>query len=156
MKTSTTRLQSAGYLLLLTSFKEWLETLGYSPLSIPGLTLAINHFLQYQEANHKSSIDQLAATDANNFIAHIQDRKQLSSGHINKQIQALQLFSKYLRVTGKSDTGFVLERLKEHRRKPVSLDRRNKAALYRNRRQCAGHERPGHADSVLRLRTALT
>jgi integrase/recombinase XerD len=138
---STTQLQSAGYILLFRSFKEWLETLGYSPLSIPALTLAISHFLKYQESNHKPSIDHLAATDANNFITHMQDRKQLSSGHINKQIQALQLFSKYLRVTGRSNTGFVLERLKEHRRKPVWLSIEEIKQLY-----------TATADSVLGMR----
>lgn len=130
VKSKTVPLQEAGYKLLCLSFKEWLQLLGYSPLSIPTLTLSITHFLKYQESSNKLSIDELEATDANQFIAHIQNGKMISNGHINKQIQSLKLLSRYLRETGRASTGFVLERLPETRRKPSWLTKPEIQRLY--------------------------
>jgi integrase/recombinase XerD len=129
-------LKGSEYTLLLQSFKEWLELLNYSPFSIPGLTGSIRDFLYYEEQNEKLSLAQLEATDANEFIQHLQQqtgertRKPFSTGHINKQIQALQLFSRYIRETGKCNTGFMLERMEEVRGKPAWLTKQEIKALY--------------------------
>jgi site-specific recombinase XerD len=45
----------------------------------------------------------------------------LNNGSINKHIQALKLFSKYLRETGRSNVGFALQQLPETRTIPVWL-----------------------------------
>ena len=85
---------SGEYILLLAGFKEWLQLLNYSPLGIPGLRANLRNFLQYQEQTGKTELRQLEATDANNFIAHLQNatgersKKNHSAGHINKHIQA--------------------------------------------------------------------
>jgi len=127
---------SSEYLLLLQSFKEWLELLNYSRFSIPGLSGSIRDFLYYLEQNDKPSLPQLKATDASDFINHLQQqtgertRRPFSTGHINKQVQALQLFSRYIRETGKSNTGFTLERLEETRGKPAWLTKAEVQALY--------------------------
>jgi integrase/recombinase XerD len=111
-------LQSTEYKLLLIGFADWLTLLNYSVFSIPNLRRTVYHFLQYLEQQHKVTISQLQAIDATNYIAQIQVLKNTSPGHINKQIQGLKLFSKYLRVTGKSNIGFALERLTEIRTNP--------------------------------------
>ena len=136
MKKKPIALQSAAYKLLLQSFTEWLQLLNYSPLSIPALTRSVHEFLQYQELNNKLSLQQLAATDANNFIELLQTQigqrtgKPLSNGHINKQIQSLKLLSKYIRQSGKSIVGFSLHRLEERRSKPVWLTKHEMQQLY--------------------------
>lgn len=127
MKKKESPLRSSEYKLLLQSFTEWLQLLNYSPLSIPALTRSVHEFLQYQEGNNKPSLQQLAASDANDFIELLQTQtgqrtgKPLSSGHINKQVQALLLFSKYIRETDRSSIGFSLQRLEERRSKPTWL-----------------------------------
>lgn len=127
---------SSEYILLLQSFKEWLELLNYSRFSIPGLTGSIRDFLYYQECSEKLSLVQLEATDASNFIRHLQQqtgvrtRRPFSTGHINKQVQALQLFSRYIRETGKSNVGFMVDRLEETRGKPAWLTKPEIQALY--------------------------
>jgi integrase/recombinase XerD len=129
-------LNSSEYILLAQSFKEWLELLNYSPFSIPGLTGSIRDFLYSLEQQDKSSLGQLEATDAIDFIKHLQQqtgartRRPFSTGHINKQVQALQLFSRYIRETGKSNVGFVLERLDETRGKPTWLTKPEIQSLY--------------------------
>ncbi|MEO7311328.1 MAG: tyrosine-type recombinase/integrase [Chitinophagaceae bacterium] len=125
-----TPIASAGYILLHQGFTEWLQLLGYSVLSIPALSGTISHFLQYQERNNKAAIEQLEATDANQFLQELQARKAYSNSHINKQVQSLKLFSKYIRETGRSPTGFNLERLPELRAKPHWLTKPELQALY--------------------------
>jgi integrase/recombinase XerD len=127
MKKKPEALRSSEYIVLLQSFTEWLQLLNYSPLSVPALARSVHEFLQYQELNHKPSLQQLAASDANRFIELLQTQtgqrtgKPLSNGHINKTIQALLLFSKYIRETKRSGIGFSLQRLEERRSKPAWL-----------------------------------
>lgn len=79
---------------------------------------------------------QLEAADATAFIKHLQQQtgertgRPFSAGHINKQIQALNLFSQYIRQTGRSNMGFVLDRLPETRGKPTWLTKREIQSLY--------------------------
>jgi integrase/recombinase XerD len=136
MNTSKTILQSGEYKLLLQSFTEWLVLLNYSAWSLPGLKATINDFFRYQESIEKQSLEQLTATDANEFIHYLQTKmsrrknEPYSHSHINKQIQALKLLSRYLRETGRSNTGFNLQRLEEQRIKPVWLTKEEMARLY--------------------------
>jgi integrase/recombinase XerD len=136
MATSKVNLQTGAYILLLQSFKEWLTVLNYSVFSVPGLTKTVKDFLLYQEENNKPALDQMTATDATTFIEELKTKtgertgKPLSNGHINKQIQALNLFSKYIRETGRSPQGFSLKRLEEIRSKPGWLTKTEIQALY--------------------------
>lgn len=130
MKKKPIALQSAAYKLLLTGFTEWLTLLNYSAFSIPCLARAVKDFFEYQEATGKLSLEQLMATDANEFIELLQAKNMYSNGHINKQIQALKLLSKYIRQSGKSVVGFSLQRLEERRSKPVWLTKEEMQLLY--------------------------
>lgn len=130
MKKKPIALQSAAYKLLLQSFTEWLTLLNYSQFSIPGLARAVRDFFYYQEAISKTTLEQLTATDANHFIELLQEKNIYSNGHINKHIQALKLFSKYIRETKRSNTGFSLQRLEERRSKPTWLTKEEMQLLY--------------------------
>lgn len=136
MEEKQSKLQSSEYKLLLSNFREWLELLGYSVLSIPGLTGSVKSFLEYQELNNKPTLEQLSATDAGDYTELLQTqtgertKRPLSNAHINKQVQALKLLSTYLRQTQKSDIGFNIERLEETRSKPTWLTKQEIAQLY--------------------------
>ncbi|MBC7688239.1 MAG: tyrosine-type recombinase/integrase [Aquabacterium sp.] len=127
MKNKPTGLQSSQYILLLESFTQWLQLLNYSVFSIPALSGTVQSFLLYQEATGKIILEQLMAGDANNFMDLLHNKigersgKALSIGSINKHIQALKLFSKYIRETGRSNVGFALQQLAETRTIPVWL-----------------------------------
>ena len=82
MKPKPVLLKSEAYLLLHQSFREWLELLGYSALSIPGLAGTIRDFLLYQEQNNKSNLEQLAAGDANDFIKSMQTKTGERTGRL--------------------------------------------------------------------------
>jgi len=136
MDKKLSQLKTAEYILLLQSFKDWLTVLNYSVFSIPGLTKTVKDFLLFQEENNKPALDQMMAPDAITFIEGLKiktgerTKKPLSNGHINKQIQALNLFSKYIRETGRGNPGFTLTRLEEIRSKPGWLTKPEIQALY--------------------------
>ena len=137
MNTSkVTPIKSGEYKLLLQGFSEWLTILNYSSYSLPGLSGSVQIFLKYQEENNKSSLQQLTAADANSFIAALQTRtgtrtnKPFTGGYLNKQVQALKLFSRYIRETGRSSIGFTLQRLEEQKSKPVWLTKEEIQKLY--------------------------
>lgn len=87
-------------------------------------------FLHYQEATGKTVLGQLAATDAQQFLTAMQNRKPYSNGYINKLIQSLHLFSKYIRATGKSSIGFDLQLLPNERDTPCYLTKAEMQTLY--------------------------
>jgi integrase/recombinase XerD len=136
MENKENKLQNSEYTLLSESFRQWLILLNYSRFSIPGLAGSVRHFLLYQQQRNKPTLEHLAASDANDFIKTLQVKtgertgRPLSPGHINKCIQALNLFSKYIRQTGKSAVGFTLKRLEEKRAKPSWLTKTEIQALY--------------------------
>jgi integrase/recombinase XerD len=118
-------LQSAAYKLLLIGFADWLQIQNYATVSQHNRQ--VNHFLKHQEQREKYSIAQLIATDANEFL---QTKITASNNHKNKMIQSLKLFNKYLQVTGKTEIGFVLERLPATRNKPNYLTKQEIIQLY--------------------------
>ena len=93
-------------------------------------------FLADQEARGKDSLQQLVAGDATAFIEGQQTRigirtgRGFSAGHINKYIQSLQLFSRYIRQTGKSGIGFTLELVEGTSATPTWLTRAEIRRLY--------------------------
>lgn len=122
--------------LLLRGLEQWLKVLGYSELSIPTILQGVQQFMIWLDAKEIHHLDQLQATYANEYMEHEQQRlgkrsgKPLSAGHLNKQIEALQLFSKYLRQTGKYATGFDLKRVEEQRALPTYLTQVEIQQLY--------------------------
>jgi len=129
-------LHSDEHKLLQQGFGQWLEVLGYAPSSVVSLPRHLVEFLQGQEARGKYSLQQLTAGDAAAFIEQqqiqvgIRTGRGFSAKYINKYIQALQLFSRYIRQTGKSGVGFTLEWLEEDSPLPVWLTRAEIRRLY--------------------------
>ncbi|MBS0030030.1 tyrosine-type recombinase/integrase [Chitinophaga sp. 22321] len=129
-------LRSSEHVLLCAGFKQWLETLNYADSSVYNLPRHVGEFLHYQERHGKMGLQQLTAADASSYIDHlklqtgIRTGRGYSAGHINKYVQALQLFSRYLRETGKSGIGFNLEWMEDSRNKPVWLTVQEIRQLY--------------------------
>jgi integrase/recombinase XerD len=127
---------SGQWTLLLHGLKQWLTVLGYSELGIPSILQAVQQFMIWLQANDIHALGQLQDTHANAYMQQEQQRlghrsgKPLSTGHMNKQIQALLLFNKYLRETGKYPTGFNLKRLEEQRPLPAYLTKAEIQQMY--------------------------
>ena len=129
-------LHSDEYKLLQQGFAEWLAILGYANTSVVSLPRHVREFLHYQEQGCKTSLVQLEAPDASLFIEQIKVKigprtgKGYSCGHINKYIQALNLFSTYIRQTGRTGIGFTLALMEDPRNKPDWLTRPEIRRLY--------------------------
>jgi site-specific recombinase XerD len=127
---------SGQWTLLLQGLRTWLEILGYSELAIPGIMQGVQKFMIWLSENDISNLEQLKATHANEYMAEQRQRlgqrtgRPLTTSFMNKQIQALQLLSRYLRETGKYATGFDLKRVEEHQALPTYLTKAEIEQMY--------------------------
>lgn len=122
--------------LLLNGLQTWLEILGYSELAIPAILQGVLQFMIWLSEKDINELSQLQAKHANEYMAQQQQRlgqrtgRPLTTSFVNKQIQALQLLSRYLRETGKYATGFDLKRVEEQRALPTYLTKAELQQLY--------------------------
>jgi integrase/recombinase XerD len=136
MDKTPVQLQSSEYMLLCKSFEQWLEVLGYAPGTRQVLPVHVREFLCSQEQSGKTSLGHIRAADATTFISELKTRTGIRTGrpysnnHINKYIQALKLFSRYVRETGRSDLSLSIERMEQSRSKPCWLTKAEIQALY--------------------------
>jgi integrase/recombinase XerD len=99
-------IKSPHYIYLLKSFKEYLQTLGYATGTVQSWPIHLREFLHYIENNGITSILSIETNHINEFITHIKQRKNktkdgaLSSSSINKIINAVNVFTKFINSTG--------------------------------------------------------
>ncbi|MEO6231510.1 MAG: tyrosine-type recombinase/integrase [Ferruginibacter sp.] len=105
-------IKSTQYNYLLKSYKEYLQTLGYAEPTVQSWPVHVREFLHYIETNGVQSILSIESSHITNFIMHIKQRTNkrnkgtaLSSSSINKIINAVNVFIKFLNSTGK----FIVE-----------------------------------------------
>lgn len=112
-------LKTAPYKRLKKDFARWLATLGYAPSTIYGLPRQLGEFLSWMECRDKTQIEEITQEDIDRFLNYFKNRPNrrkaggLSISHINKQIDSLQKFIHYLRVTGQGKTNIRLKLLEE-------------------------------------------
>ncbi len=100
-------IKSSHYNYLLKSYKEYLQTLGYATGTVESWPIHLREFLHYVENKKIQSITALETNHINEFTTHIKQRKNkskdgaLSSSSINKIINAVNVFIKFINSTGK-------------------------------------------------------
>lgn len=101
------QLRSSHYQYLEKSYKEYLQILGYANPTVQSYPVHIKEMLHYLEQQNIEHITQVDLYHINDFICYIKRRRNqtkagaLSSSHINKSINAVNAFAKYLNSTGK-------------------------------------------------------
>lgn len=91
---------------LIFGFREWLSVLGYAQPTVYNLPNHIVEFLYWLEKKQIISSEIIQKEEVIAFYEMIKQRKNkrtgtaLSNSYLNKYIQALRLFSRYLRETG--------------------------------------------------------
>jgi site-specific recombinase XerD len=102
------QIKSQQYNYLLKSYKEYLQTLGYATGTAESWPIHVREFLHYIESNGITSILSIESNHVTNFVKHIKQRTNkrnkgtaLSSSSINKIINAVNVFIKFLNSTGK-------------------------------------------------------
>jgi integrase/recombinase XerD len=102
-------IKSSHYNYLLKSFKEYLQTLGYATGTVESWPIHLREFLHYIETIGITSILNIESSHISNFITHIKLRKNkskdgaLSSSSINKIINAVNVFIKFINSTACPD-----------------------------------------------------
>lgn len=104
MKSLTITSQHYNYLLQ--SYKEYLQVTGYAEMTWQSWPVHVREFLHYIESRNIQHITAIQTNHINDFIQHIKQRKNkskdggLSSSSINKIINAVNVFAKFLNSTG--------------------------------------------------------
>lgn len=100
-------LHSEAYRYIIASFKEWLQTLGYSEQTVYQLPNYIQEFLFYAESKGYSGLYQIDNGLMKEHYYKLKERTNkrrsggLSNSYLNKHLQALQKFGDYLRQNGR-------------------------------------------------------
>jgi integrase/recombinase XerD len=100
-------LHSEAYRYIIASFKEWLQTIGYSEQTVYQLPNYIQEFLHYSESKGYAGLFQLTTELMKEHYYKLKQRSNkrysggLSNTYLNKHLQALNMFSDYLRQSGR-------------------------------------------------------
>ncbi len=100
-------LQNPSYRFLEQSFKEWLDIQGFADTTVYNLPTHVRELLHYLESQGINHIRELEIKHINAHYEKLKERSRtnrgggLSSGHLNKHIQALRKFTDYLRKVGR-------------------------------------------------------
>ena len=100
-------LHSEAYRYAIASFKEWLQTIGYSEQTVYYLPNHVQEFLYYAESKGYAGLFQLDTGLMKEHYCQLKSRKNqrcnggLSNAYLNKHLQALGKFIEYLRQSGR-------------------------------------------------------
>lgn len=117
--TPKTTLKTVQYKRLEKGFQEWLDTLGYAASTVYGMPRMLNEFLSWLENAETTEIKEIQSEQVKAFISYFKNRPNqrrtggLSIAHINKQIDTLQKFFKYLKATKQAELNIPLKLIKE-------------------------------------------
>lgn len=113
-------IKSTHYNYLVKSYKEYLQVLGYAMPTVESWPIHVREFLHWLESNSIKNITEVGTTHINDFVLYIKRRKNkrnagaLSSSSINKIINAVNVFIKFLNSTGKYIVESTAERAEEN------------------------------------------
>jgi integrase/recombinase XerD len=100
-------LRNPSFRYLEQSFKEWLDVLGYAPISVYNMPLQVRELLHYLEGENINNIKELDIKHIQSHYNKLKERSNqrrgggLSNNHLNKHIQSLRKFTDYLRQVGR-------------------------------------------------------
>jgi len=100
-------LENTSFRYIEQSFREWLDILGYAPITVYNLPNLIRELLHYMERRRCNNIKDLTPQLVHDYYQQLKERSNqkrpgaLSNGHLNKHIQALRKFADYLRKVGR-------------------------------------------------------
>jgi integrase/recombinase XerD len=104
-------LENASFRYIEQSFREWLDILGYSEVTVYNLPNMVRELLHYMEEQRLNNIKDLTVQTIEAYYQKLKERSNqrkngaLSNGHLNKHIQALRKFTEYLRTVGRVQIG---------------------------------------------------
>lgn len=115
-------LKTVQYKRLEKSFGEWLDTLGYASVTVYEMPRKLREFLLWLEQAGITEVKEILPVHVTDFISYFKHRPNrrraggLSISHVNKQIDTLQKFFKYLKATKQAELNIPLKLIKEEER----------------------------------------
>ena len=109
-------LKTPQYQILEKGFKSWLATLGYAESTVYGHPRQLREFLVWLEQKEITTIKEVTPQLTADFIHYFKNRPNqrraggLSIAHVNKQIDSLNKFFKYLNNTGQYNQNITLKK----------------------------------------------
>jgi len=100
-------LSNESFRYLEKSFTEWLDVQGYAESTVYSLPLHVRELLYHLQQEGTRNIKELTTKQIETYYQKLKERSNqrrggsLSSGHLNKHIQALRKFTEYLRKVGR-------------------------------------------------------
>ena len=137
LDTHKKNLKTPQYQLLVQGFKAWLSTLGYAESTVYGQPRQLTEFLiwlEYKEITTIKAVTQKLTTDFVHYFKQRPNQRKsggISISHVNKQIDTLNKFFKYLNKTNQYQQSIKLKKLKEEvLKKPEVLTKQEIEQLY--------------------------
>ncbi len=142
------QIKSTHYNYLQKSYKEYLQTLGYAEPTVQSWPIHVREFLHYLETRNIQSITAIESSHINDFILYIKQRTNrrrvkagtmsaiafcgggLSSSSINKIINAVNVFIKFLNSTGKFTVESTAQRAEDNISERIILSIEEVKQLY--------------------------
>ena len=96
------KLQNESFKVLVTSYKEWLDILGYAESTVYYLPNHLQEFFYYLEQNNIKKVNNITTKTVKDYYQYLQERSNerqngaLSKSYLNKHQQALKKFKEYL------------------------------------------------------------
>lgn len=93
---------------LVTAFSEWLDTLGYAKQTLYSAPFMVRELLHFLEKNKVENVKQIDDKHITEYYKHLKQRTNkrnksgsLSNAHLNKHQQAIKLFLRFMRQSGR-------------------------------------------------------
>lgn len=120
-------LNNAAFEYLEKGFREWLDILGYSEMSVYNMPHIIREFLHELEKQNLKQIKDLNQSHIRNYYGYINNRSNqrrggaLSDNYLNKHLQAIEKFLEYLSHKGGKDVPTIGIRQEKLNRAAVTV-----------------------------------
>ncbi|QTE21184.1 tyrosine-type recombinase/integrase [Polaribacter cellanae] len=121
------KLQNTSYKVLLQSFTEWLDILGYAESTLYNLPNHIKEFFYWLEKKNINTLENIHTETIKDYYQHLQLRPNetrggsLSKAYLNKHQQALKKFREYLQKHNYKGFRIHLKTEKDSNQKQVDI-----------------------------------
>lgn len=113
------QVNSLQYQYLEINFKQWLQIIGYAKSTVYSSPVYLREFFHYMEQQGKDRLHKINPEQIKAYYKYLHTRKNTITGgsitgsYINKHLQALKNFSRYLKETGQGSIEINLQHIKQ-------------------------------------------
>ncbi|NOQ72874.1 MAG: tyrosine-type recombinase/integrase [Crocinitomix sp.] len=130
-------IKSQHYIILLQSFQDWLQTMGYAQGTVETFPVHLREFFHYLEERQVFHIRQIKQRHYDGFVTYLQIRTNkrnkgggLSIATINKTMQSVNTFAKYINQNGRFTLNITSRHLQNSQDIPNVLSEKEIRKIY--------------------------